>query len=349
MSKIQLTLLCQYHYDPLDRLADCTVPDQASARRFYVKGRVSNEIQGQIQRSVVQHGDQLLAQQLCQGGTVETTLLATDRQRSVLQLLDPTQPDALAYTPYGHHVPANGFLSLLGFNGERPDPVTGHYLLGNGYRAFNPVLMRFNGPDSWSPFGKGGLNAYTYCLGDPINHRDPSGHVPAFMKGILRSLGLMPPQTHPPVPVARSVSQRSLLSTEAPEARLPRALDRPSSDVVPGSSAQPSRLGREEIAEMFYIDEELPGLQYLIGEGNTKYGAITLNPKLDPDAYHQFMDFLELRDELLDRINELRMRAGETPDYNTATGLPRYTSALARQKKLENSAKHVRTVRVIPE
>ncbi|WP_371850672.1 RHS repeat-associated core domain-containing protein [Pseudomonas sp. Irchel s3b6] len=80
---------------------------------------------------------------------------------------------------------------LLGFNGERPDPVTGHYLLGNGYRAFNPVLMRFNSPDSWSPFGEGGLNAYTYCVGDPVNGRDPNGHTPIWLKSILRGLGVM--------------------------------------------------------------------------------------------------------------------------------------------------------------
>jgi RHS repeat-associated protein len=67
--------------------------------------------------------------------------------------------------------------SLLGFNGERPDPVTGHYLLGNGYWAFNPLLMRFNSPDSLSPFGKGGLNSYAYCLGDPVNFMDPTGHM----------------------------------------------------------------------------------------------------------------------------------------------------------------------------
>ncbi|MDR0279664.1 MAG: RHS repeat-associated core domain-containing protein [Paucimonas sp.] len=63
-----------------------------------------------------------------------------------------------------------------GFNGELPDPVTGHYLLGNGYRAYSSVLMIFLQPDSWSPFGAGGLNAYQYCLGDPLNHRDPTGH-----------------------------------------------------------------------------------------------------------------------------------------------------------------------------
>ncbi|WP_238543153.1 RHS repeat-associated core domain-containing protein, partial [Pseudomonas sp. GM78] len=75
---------------------------------------------------------------------------------------------------------------LLGFNGELPDPLTGCYHLGNGYRQFNPVLMRFNRPDSWSPFGEGGLNAYGYCGGDPRNRRDPSGHRGEIVK-FLRS------------------------------------------------------------------------------------------------------------------------------------------------------------------
>jgi hypothetical protein len=40
--------------------------------------------------------------------------------------------------------PENGLLSLIGFNGEPPDALTGHYHLGNGYWQFNPVLMRSN-------------------------------------------------------------------------------------------------------------------------------------------------------------------------------------------------------------
>ena len=64
-----------------------------------------------------------------------------------------------------------------GFNGERADPISGHYHLGNGYRAYSPVLMRFTCPDSWSPFGAGGVNPYAYCEGDPINRADPSGHM----------------------------------------------------------------------------------------------------------------------------------------------------------------------------
>ncbi|NOI26757.1 RHS repeat-associated core domain-containing protein [Vibrio mediterranei] len=63
-----------------------------------------------------------------------------------------------------------------GFNGERKDPVTGCYHLGIGYRMYNPRLMRFHAADSMSPFGKGGINSYAYCLGDPVNKRDPSGH-----------------------------------------------------------------------------------------------------------------------------------------------------------------------------
>ncbi|WP_249410703.1 hypothetical protein [Pseudomonas sp. St316] len=31
----------------------------------------------------------------------------------------------------------------MGFNGERREAKTSWYLLGNGYRAFNPVLMIF--------------------------------------------------------------------------------------------------------------------------------------------------------------------------------------------------------------
>lgn len=66
--------------------------------------------------------------------------------------------------------------SVMGFNGERRDSVSGTTHLGNGYRAYNPVLMHFTCPDSASPFGAGGINPYAYCASDPINRADPSGH-----------------------------------------------------------------------------------------------------------------------------------------------------------------------------
>ncbi|MEE1921314.1 RHS repeat-associated core domain-containing protein [Pseudomonas sp. 148P] len=73
---------------------------------------------------------------------------------------------------------------------DSPARKTGYYLLGQGYRAYNPVLMRFTSADSWSPFGRGGLNAYAYCAGDPVNASDPSGHFLWFgnMKFQLTSL-----------------------------------------------------------------------------------------------------------------------------------------------------------------
>lgn len=110
--------------------------------------------------------------------------------------------------------------NLLGFNGELCESLTGHYLLGNGYRAFNPVLMRFNSPDSLSPFGEGGINAYAYCKGDPVNSFDSDGHrmrrpslplglsphtAPTLLPQALRALDLptpppLPPLTGPPPP-----------------------------------------------------------------------------------------------------------------------------------------------------
>jgi RHS repeat-associated protein len=195
-------LTCHYRYDPIDRLTAFAPSEQASTQRYYLNDRLATEIQGSVQRSIMQHKDQLLALQQRQSGTAQTRLLATDRQRSVLSMLNAKPPSSFAYTPYGHRPLGSGLLSLLGFNGERPDPVTGHYLLGNGYRAFNPVLLRFNSPDSWSPFGEGGLNAYAYCVGDPVNRYDPTGHVSPFFAKLFGAPATrnFPPTTQPALP-----------------------------------------------------------------------------------------------------------------------------------------------------
>ncbi|WP_130931164.1 RHS repeat-associated core domain-containing protein [Pseudomonas sp. Sample_24] len=173
----QEDVLCRYHYDPLDRLVSTTPIDDAGLQRFYCKNRLATEIQGSMQRAIFQHDDQLLAQHDRQNHLVESSLLVTDQMRSVLQVVRANHSSSITYTPYGHRLTGDGLLSLLGFNGARPEPITGHYLLGNGYRAFNPILMRFNSPDSLSPFGRGGLNSYAYCSGDPINRYDESGHI----------------------------------------------------------------------------------------------------------------------------------------------------------------------------
>ncbi|MBF0035791.1 RHS repeat-associated core domain-containing protein [Citrobacter freundii] len=67
--------------------------------------------------------------------------------------------------------------TAIGYTGQRRSGVSGHYLLGNGYRGFNPVLKRFAGQDSLSPFGQGGEHGFAYCGGDPVNRSDSSGHI----------------------------------------------------------------------------------------------------------------------------------------------------------------------------
>ncbi|WP_437181060.1 RHS repeat-associated core domain-containing protein [Pseudomonas peradeniyensis] len=99
-------------------------------------------------------------------------LIATDQQMSVVHRWHRAVR-MIAYSPYG----ASPLAEQLGFTGQRLEQ-SGVYLLGNGYRAYNPVLMRFQSPDSSSPFGEGGVSAYGYCEGDPVNYADRNGHEP---------------------------------------------------------------------------------------------------------------------------------------------------------------------------
>lgn len=186
------TLRCTYHYDPLNRLSAVQPERQSNGLRFYCQNRIVTSLHDNTQHSIMHTGDQVLAQQSHEAHDSTSTLLGTDAQRSVLHAVSGTKQQVFAYSPFGH-TPAMQAHHLLGFNGERADSITGHYLLGNGYRAFNPVLMRFNSPDSLSPMGAGGINAYAYCMGDPINHVDPSGHIPKSIKWLLRKAGIMKP------------------------------------------------------------------------------------------------------------------------------------------------------------
>ena len=163
-----------YGYDPLDRVVVVTAQSESRIQRFYSQDQLITEIHANRQVCAFTYPGGPLAQREHQDGATRTTLLSTDLQRSVLHtLLTPAQHEPSAYTPYGHST-HQGFFS--GFNGEKPEPMTGHYLLGKGYRGYNPTLMRFNSPDNLSPFGKGGTNPYAYCAGDPINRLDPTGH-----------------------------------------------------------------------------------------------------------------------------------------------------------------------------
>ena len=121
--------------------------------------------------ALINAADQTLGQY--EGNRV--ALYAADSQRSIVHTTDPGTC-SLRYTAYGfdRH---DGRVPMVHYTGQHKDSATGHYLLGKGYRAYNPAQMRFNSPDSLSPFGLGGINAYGYCGGDPVNRHDPSGHI----------------------------------------------------------------------------------------------------------------------------------------------------------------------------
>jgi RHS repeat-associated protein len=74
--------------------------------------------------------------------------------------------------------PLSALTGSIGFKGYLLDHVSRCYYLGNGYRLYNPRMRAFYSPDSLSPFGMAGLNRYQYCNLDPVNLKDPSGHIP---------------------------------------------------------------------------------------------------------------------------------------------------------------------------
>lgn len=169
---------------------------------------------------------QALGQQV-PGDDSKTLLLLTDAKNSIIAESQDEKLRTAVYTAYGERSSDEKLESLLAFNGEVRDPASGWYLLGRGYRAYNPSLMRFHSPDYMSPFGAGGVNPYMYCAGNPIAFSDPTGHArqgqlinnPVFgyvvsaatlIVGALLSLVTLNPG---PVAVALGLSKASAVGT----------------------------------------------------------------------------------------------------------------------------------------
>jgi len=163
---------------------------------FYLGEKLSAVVSVRQASVVFQSLSEPLAEQR-RGVLSATVLLPVNSTNSIMHTTRVT-----AYTPYGYF-DTTRHLSILGFNGQARDVMTGCDFLGKGKRAFNSRLMRFNSPDSQSPFGLGGINGYGYCSCDPINYTDPSGNMQRanYPKAGTNVTANLPP---PPLPVSNS-------------------------------------------------------------------------------------------------------------------------------------------------
>nr|WP_157709975.1 RHS repeat-associated core domain-containing protein [Pseudomonas sp. PB120] len=161
-------------------------------------------------------------------------MLAADIKNSVLGEVTG-EINRIVYSAYGHRSAQHTVTARLGFNGELCESRMGWYLLGNGYRAYNPRLKRFHSPDSLSPFEQGGLNAYMYCGGEPVMNKDPTGH--NFFAALGTHLRAMKNNFLGAYQVQRAAGQNpvtALVSTVSGNGGLPNGLG-----LTNGSALQP--------------------------------------------------------------------------------------------------------------
>jgi RHS repeat-associated protein len=218
-------------------------------------------------------------------------LLATDRSQSIIGEIVDGQTHTIAYSAYGEQSAQQKVETRLGFNGQLREADIGWYLLGNGYRAYNPRLMRFHSPDSWSPFRGGGLNSYAYCSNEPINSVDPTGHMRVqillnnrsfqeFTAYVENPIALTPkrpsvivePQNIPPPKITEPSTERNLAQTKkqspvaapiaAPEP--PPSTTKNSSAVAATSSLAPLQPMSDATYPRIAKPEKMPRLMNMI-------------------------------------------------------------------------------------
>lgn len=175
---------CEYAYTASGHLTD-RVLDGVLKRSFFSGQDLTHEQTGDDSLQFCSGEQGVFAINAVTNGIRQTTLLGADTQGSVRLEADNTVRTR-RYSPHGAE-PENTANSPIGYAGQRTEPLTGWQILGD-YRPYDPVLMCFLSPDSESPFGRGGINPYVYCAGDPINRVDPDGH--SWVNYALAGVGL---------------------------------------------------------------------------------------------------------------------------------------------------------------
>lgn len=175
---------CHYHYSPSGQLCERVVDDEL-IRSFHSGAQLTHEQRQHERLELVGDGTSLFALSRIIHGIRQTTLLGCDAQGSV-RLEAGSSLGSRHFSPHGAESERTG-QTPFGFCGERREPLTG-WIIPGGYRPYDPLLMCFLAPDSESPFGRGDINPYAWCGGDPVNRMDPDGH--SWQTWVLTGVGL---------------------------------------------------------------------------------------------------------------------------------------------------------------
>ncbi|ANI31135.1 hypothetical protein PL78_15070 [Yersinia entomophaga] len=188
--------ISRYHYDAEGRQIKQSANANTTVAFHYSENRIIGASQGNNTSRFVRQEENVLARTTSTQGT---ELYISDSAASIRGALGQSNDiKQTHYSPYGMAIidSDNLDISLLeqsrpAFNGEKLDPMTQLYHLGNGRRVYSPELMIFLSPDPLSPFSAAGINSYGYCNGDPINFRDPSGliQMPRWLTWLLIGIG----------------------------------------------------------------------------------------------------------------------------------------------------------------
>ncbi|MEV6636335.1 LamG-like jellyroll fold domain-containing protein [Actinoplanes sp. NPDC051470] len=167
-----------YTYDGADRVAT------RNGVRWAYGGGGDDPVSDGAEKFARGPGGELLA--VGQGQQARLTI--GDVHGDIVAVLDPTRPtpakpaSSTAYDPWGKVLATDGDTGNLGFQGDYTDPATQQ--VDMGARWYNPGSGTFGSRDSlgYSTGDSILANRYTYGAGAPLDHDDPDGHLPRWVK-----------------------------------------------------------------------------------------------------------------------------------------------------------------------
>ncbi|MET3679128.1 MULTISPECIES: RHS repeat-associated core domain-containing protein [unclassified Pseudomonas] len=166
--------LASFRYDGHGQLLGVRHGAQAEEQRRYEGYRVSSTLRDGVLTEYLYSGVTPLGMQQSGNGSATNLYMASNNNSVIAECAANDEVHEVTYSAYGE-LQEGKLQGLLGFNAEALEWFLGWYMLGRGYRAYNPGLMRFNSPDNMDP-EMAGINPYVYCLGNPVMWQDPTGH-----------------------------------------------------------------------------------------------------------------------------------------------------------------------------